>query len=810
MRHSPLSRRTSRSTVATGGSGSSGSSGSSGGGSDGSGGGGGGGTAVVKPGSPRGGGHLHDEPDLQWQQIEATGDRPPPRSGHSFTALGNTVYLFGGLSRSRPPAPNQDLYLLRMSTMSYIWSRVTTITGEPPSARWDHTATLFNGNQFLVFGGRVSRTNQNNETWVLDVMGEKWVCLFGTKPYQIGDNPRYEVPNIPPDVPAPRAGHSAANVKDRVFVFGGFGGFGYTREELCDLFVFDARKGENPGEKEMGDRQWHALFPDGKAPSPRSGHSCTVVADSKLFVFGGWNKSRQFNDLHIYDTEGNRWSNPDCNYGPSRWNHSSIAVESIPDAKLFVFGGSMGTPASSDSPLEGEFNGDLLILNTGPSKKWRVPRLGGTPPAPRASSPMAFDLKGSRLLFFGGWANQWLDDLFVLDVGSIVGPPYAVTGLSPSEGPITGGGVVFVEGIDFDNRPPIVVRFATREYAVDVPGTFVNATLVKCRVPDFSRAPGSDGHPKSNHAPAGAAAAVVQVRVSLRHDSFTTTFQLYRYFAVTHAQQCVAFGPALTDGARAKIPAMFVIAALDTNGKQRTTGGDQFSVLATYDDKVTGVPTTIRDNEDGTYTVKVTADRAEAVTIDINFEGSFGGVAGQLRGFPVRVQFEEPASTQNIDDRNNNRIGGELHVVRLRQQIDTAVKFARDTFDGIQREVDRNDLETLVLVMLNMEVRSCLSPSVPMGRLKRGGQGRVGGTQGGGGGGGERGRVMSAGEKANELWWTWWQPRRMTSHLRKPFRPSALPPLPSQPHLPPPPHPHPTPPHPPYPDRLIAGYAFTR
>ena len=325
------------------------------------------------------------------------------------------MYLFGGLSKSRPPAPNNDLFVMTMSTSSYIWRRVDKITGEPPVARWDHSATLFNNNQILVFGGRVSRTNQNNETWILDVMGEKWVCLFGTKPYQVGDNPRYEIPHVFPDTPAPRAGHTACNVKNRIFVFGGFGGFGYTREEMNDLFVFDARKGE-------GDKQWHAIFPGGKAPTPRSGHSCTVVGDSKLFVFGGWNKSRQFSDLNIYDTETNRWSNPNCNFGPSRWNHASIAVESIPDAKLFVFGGSVGAPSSNDA-LDGEFNNDLLILDTGPKKRWKVPSMGGPSPPERSLSPMAFDSKGSRLIFFGGWANHWLDDIYCVDVGNIVGPP---------------------------------------------------------------------------------------------------------------------------------------------------------------------------------------------------------------------------------------------------------------------------------------------------------------------------------------------------------------------------------------------------
>ena len=331
---------------------------------------------------------------------------------------------------------------------------------------------------------------------------------------------------------------------------------------------------------------------------------------------------------------------------------------------MFIFGGSVGVPNSNDA-LEGDYSNDLLILDTGPHKDWHIPTIAGPIPAPRASSCLAFDVKGSRLMFFGGWANHWLDDMYVLDVGNIVGPPYAVTAVTPNEGPITGGGIVYIDGIDFDNRPPIVCRFATREFAVDVDGEFVSPTTLKCRVPDFSMAPGSNGQ-------AAGTAAVVQVRVSLRNDSFTTTFQNYSYFAVTDANNCVAFGPALTHGARAKIPANFAIAALDTNGKQRTTGGDAFEVTASYEDDTTageGIPTTIRDNENGTYAVKVVPARSGLIKIDVRFAGSFGGVAGQLRGFPATMKYIDAVSLQSIEDKNNNRISGELHIEQLKSQV---------------------------------------------------------------------------------------------------------------------------------------------
>jgi dynein heavy chain len=47
---------------------------------------------------------------------------------------------------------------------------------------------------------------------------------------------------------------------------------------------------------------------------------------------------------------------------------------------------------------------------------------------------MSYDAKGSRLFIFGGWNDDWLCDLYSLDVGNIVGPPYAITDMYPNIG----------------------------------------------------------------------------------------------------------------------------------------------------------------------------------------------------------------------------------------------------------------------------------------------------------------------------------------------------------------------------------------
>lgn len=57
----------------------------------------------------------------------------------------------------------------------------------------------------------------------------------------------------------------------------------------------------------------------------------------------------------------------------------------------------------------------------------------------------------SRLVIFGGWANKWLDDVWQINVSSIVGPPYAITKVEPPLGPVTGQMKVTIYGVGFQS-----------------------------------------------------------------------------------------------------------------------------------------------------------------------------------------------------------------------------------------------------------------------------------------------------------------------------------------------------------------------
>lgn len=74
---------------------------------------------------------------------------------------------------------------------------------------------------------------------------------------------------------------------------------------------------------------------------------------------------------------------------------------------------------------------------------------------PRITSRVFY--QGGKLFVYGGWANRWFSDGFTLDVGCIVGPPYAVMDLIPDNGPITGETLLEIHGIDFINTEDVTV-----------------------------------------------------------------------------------------------------------------------------------------------------------------------------------------------------------------------------------------------------------------------------------------------------------------------------------------------------------------
>ena len=81
--------------------------------------------------------------------------------------------------------------------------------------------------------------------------------------------------------------------------------------------------------------QWSTIQASGATPSPRFNHIAEVI-DDKLYVIGGTDGKRLFNDVHILDLTNNVWSSPQTIGGIPGVSGASSFVH---DRKIIFFGG---------------------------------------------------------------------------------------------------------------------------------------------------------------------------------------------------------------------------------------------------------------------------------------------------------------------------------------------------------------------------------------------------------------------------------------------------------------------------------------
>lgn len=102
-------------------------------------------------------------------------------------------------------------------------------------------------------------------------------------------------------------------------------------------------------------------------------------------------------------------------------------------------------------------------------------------PETRESPATFYSVDDQRLYVFGGWANDWLNDMWMLPVGNITGPPYAITSIKPTVGPVTGKTKLAIFGAGFkESYGQITVRFFGGKSPIDAQGVFREENLIEC------------------------------------------------------------------------------------------------------------------------------------------------------------------------------------------------------------------------------------------------------------------------------------------------------------------------------------------
>lgn len=249
----------------------------------------------------------------EWKRLKPrppkNGPFPCARLGHSFTLIGNRVFLFGGLANDSDDPKNNiprylnDLYVLEMKPYSSVMQWDLPVTyGTPPPPRESHTAVAYtppDGQhpKLIIYGGMSGC--RLGDLWQLDIESMTW-----SKPMVYG----------PP--PLPRSLHSATLINNKMYVFGGW----------VPLVVDTDNRGGTPGslhEKEwkctntlatlnLDSMQWEIVTNesfDESTPRARAGH-CSVGISSRLYIWSGrdgyrkaWNNQVCCKDLWYLETD---------------------------------------------------------------------------------------------------------------------------------------------------------------------------------------------------------------------------------------------------------------------------------------------------------------------------------------------------------------------------------------------------------------------------------------------------------------------------------------------------------------------------
>ncbi|KAG5753629.1 hypothetical protein H9Q69_001462 [Fusarium xylarioides] len=196
------------------------------------------------------------------------GQRPACLVNASVTYCGNNqIYAFGGFDQYTDEVYN---HVLRLDLVSHQWSLVDNY-GDIPGVRMGHTATLYQGNKLLVFGGENEHRTYLSDLIVFDLKTAHWTQ-----------------PQVSGPIPKGRARHAAVLHEDKLFIIGGITGQNnYVLDDICylDLKTFTWSK------------SWRFVG--------RFDHSAYIWGD-RVWVFGGLSEDMdKISDLWWLDLKGN-------------------------------------------------------------------------------------------------------------------------------------------------------------------------------------------------------------------------------------------------------------------------------------------------------------------------------------------------------------------------------------------------------------------------------------------------------------------------------------------------------------------------
>jgi len=333
----------------------------------------------------------------------------------------------------------------------------------------------------LVFGGLFSSNQRFNDTYILKI-GKSYI--WRQPPNQkSGLEPKNTESKI--GAPDPRANHTATYLKSKnaVYVIAGHGGVGYSRKSFNDVYSLDVSN---------DNFEWTKIDATGNLPENRGGHTACLLPNSKIFINGGWNSISQFSNSWIFDAEKKEWTELDTNMEIPRWNHCTTIVPALPKSKIFIFGGSTGYFEEGAPRNFGNMTESILFMEVTDELKngayFKCNPENSVLPTPRENCTLVYDQDDQRLILFGGWSNNYLNDIYQINISSITGPEYAIYSLQPALGPLTGKTNCEIIGEGFKNLQTYYVRFSFGKIHQEVQAIYLNETTLNAQTPNFEMA----------------------------------------------------------------------------------------------------------------------------------------------------------------------------------------------------------------------------------------------------------------------------------------------------------------------------------
>ncbi|OQV06055.1 Galactose oxidase, central domain-containing protein [Cladophialophora immunda] len=147
---------------------------------------------------------------------KSTGQKPACLVNASVTYCGNDqIYAFGGFDQFTDEVYN---HVLRLDLKTLNWALVDNY-GDIPGVRMGHSASLYQGDKLLVYGGENEHREYLSDVVILNLKDHHWTQ-----------------PDVQGPIPKGRARHAAVVYEDKLFVIGGLTGeANYILDDICYL-----------------------------------------------------------------------------------------------------------------------------------------------------------------------------------------------------------------------------------------------------------------------------------------------------------------------------------------------------------------------------------------------------------------------------------------------------------------------------------------------------------------------------------------------------------------------------------------------